>query len=335
MSVPSFTDPPFACPPPTDMELFRAYERLGNVWKVGELFGMKGSTVHHRIKRTGLYKPRDPEFTEAQVERIKSFYATTPDAEFDLSVLAAELGKSRQNICRKARHLGLSKKRRPVTAKEIERRKKLTWAGREHPRGMAGKKHSPEALAVMSQSAKRMWATHKAFEIGLMSPESRAARSIRQRIAINNRPASKSYTRTKGGHREDLGGIYFRSSWEANYARYLNLLVRMKVVQSWEFEPETFWFEGVKRGAVSYKPDFKVHYRGDVNPEYVEIKGWEVAKDRTKWRRMKKYHPHVKLVIVGAKEYRAIERKWSAAIPTWEKPPKSVRDILKRIEAAE
>lgn len=314
---PSFADAPFHCPPDVET-LFEAYKRVGNVWKVGEQFGIKGSTVHGRLCRAGLFTPRAPEFTEAQIDRIKDYYATTDELHFNLQALADELGKSRQNICRTARRLGLSNQSRPSSAEERAKGRVPKWQDKPHPRGMAGKKHGDEMKAAMSLSSKRNWATWKTFGTGCMSPENLKAISNRMRIVQANRPASSNYTRTKGGHREDLGGIYFRSSWEANYARYLNLLIKFKVVQTWEFEPETFWFEGVKRGAVSYKPDFKVYYHGDEKPEYVEIKGWEVAKDRTKWRRLKKYHPHIKLVIVGAKQYRAIAAKWASAIPTWE-----------------
>ncbi len=125
--------------------------------------------------------------------------------------------------------------------------------------------------------------------------------------------------RSKAGVRPDISPtLYLRSAWEANYCRYLNLLMKMGVVEEWSYEPETFWFSGVKRGTNSYKPDFRVLYKGDPRPEYVEIKGHEVAKDRTKWRRMKKYHPGVRLLVIGAKEYRWIKQKWAVAIPEWE-----------------
>jgi hypothetical protein len=316
-STPSMADAPFHCPP--DVATLAADSaRLGNVWKVGKLHGVKGSTVHGRLRRSGFLQPREPEFTDAQVQRIKEYYADTPELHFNLQHLADELGKSRQNVCRKARRLGLSDQNRPGNAEQRAKARMPKWQNRQHPRGMAGKKHSAETIAVVSASSRRNWATWKTFGTGPMSVDARDASSKRMAIMQANRPAEKNHTRSKGGRREDLAEIYFRSSWEANYARYLNLLIKFKVVQSWEFEPETFWFEGIRRGAVSYKPDFKIYYRGDDTPEYVEIKGWEVAKDRTKWRRMKKYHPHIKLVIVGAKEYRAIAAKWRSAIPHWE-----------------
>ena len=63
--------------------------------------------------------------------------------------------------------------------------------------------------------------------------------------------------------------------------------------------------------------DFRVHYRNDPRPEYIEIKGWTTAKDRTKWKRMAKYHPQIKLIVIAEKDYRQIQNKWSSALPNW------------------
>lgn len=129
----------------------------------------------------------------------------------------------------------------------------------------------------------------------------------------------RSHTRAAGGRRDDLGDIWFRSSWEANYARYLNLLIKLRIVEHWEFEPKTFWFDGIRRGVASYLPDFSVKYRNDSVIEWIEIKGWVTPKDKTKWKRMAKYHPDVKLVVIKKKEYEATGRKWASSIPNWER----------------
>lgn len=126
------------------------------------------------------------------------------------------------------------------------------------------------------------------------------------------------FRRSRAGKRSDLGDFHFRSSWEANYARYLNLLIKMKVVESWEFEPKTFWFLTIKRGVRSYKPDFLVKYKNESSPVYVEIKGWMDPKSKTKIRRFRKYYPEEKLEIVSKKEYTSLKSKWSTAIPNWE-----------------
>ena len=152
-----------------------------------------------------------------------------------------------------------------------------------------------------------------------MSEESRQRRSYLSSARTAITPAASTYSRTKSGHREDLNNLFVRSSWEANYARYLNLLIKMKIVESWEYEPETFWFLEIKCGVRSYKPDFKVKYKNDPKSVYVEIKGWMDQKSKTKLARMKKYYPEIKVELVGQPEYRAIARQWSNSIPNWER----------------
>jgi len=85
----------------------------------------------------------------------------------------------------------------------------------------------------------------------------------------------------KGGYRGDLD-CYFRSSWEANLARYWNF-----IGVPWEYEPVEFEFKAIKRGSRFYKPDF---YLPKMD-EYIEVKGYFIAGDKTKLRRFKKYYP--------------------------------------------
>lgn len=121
----------------------------------------------------------------------------------------------------------------------------------------------------------------------------------------------------KGGTRADIG-IYVRSSWEANYCRYLNFLKANGVIYDWKFEPDTFYFDGIKRGCVSYTPDFKLWDTRDSKPYYVEVKGWMDDKSKTKIKRMAKYYPDVRLDVVAKKEYTEIKKKLSRLITGWE-----------------
>lgn len=120
---------------------------------------------------------------------------------------------------------------------------------------------------------------------------------------------------TKSGKRADLG-IFVRSAWEANYARYLNFLQGIGAVASWGYEEETFEFP-VKRGTRSYTPDFKVKWN-DGSVEYHEVKGWMHPKGKTALDRMGRYHPGIKIILIGQKEYRALSRQYRNAIPGWE-----------------
>jgi hypothetical protein len=111
-----------------------------------------------------------------------------------------------------------------------------------------------------------------------------------------------------GGWRDDLDR-YFRSSWEANYARYLNF-----IKEPWEYEPKEFEFP-VKRGNRTYKPDFYLP-RLD---RWVEVKGYMDQKSKVKLNRFKKYFPEefAKLEIVDGEKYSEI-KKYAGLIPGWE-----------------
>lgn len=126
-----------------------------------------------------------------------------------------------------------------------------------------------------------------------------------------------TYSRCKRGKRADLGGQFFRSSWEANYARYLNWLVGNGQIVTWKYEPKTFFFEGVRRGTLSYTPDFVVvENNGAVI--YHEVKGWMDAKSKTRLSRMKKYFPEETVIVIAKREYMSIANKIGSIIPGWE-----------------
>jgi len=120
-------------------------------------------------------------------------------------------------------------------------------------------------------------------------------------------------TITKGGMRKDLGNIYFRSSWESNYARILNYLGK-----KWEYEKKTFFFKKITKGSVSYTPDFKVYTDNDY--EWIEIKGWLTQQGKTKIKRFAKYFPeeYKKLKMIQQKEYSELEKEYENKIPLWE-----------------
>jgi hypothetical protein len=122
---------------------------------------------------------------------------------------------------------------------------------------------------------------------------------------------------SKGGKRADLANRYFRSMWEANYARYLNWLLQKALIKSWEYEPDEFEFAGIKRGTRFYLPDFKVTELGG-SVIYHEVKGFMDSKSATALKRMAKYFPGVKIIVIGKKSYAAISRDVRAFIPTWE-----------------
>lgn len=117
----------------------------------------------------------------------------------------------------------------------------------------------------------------------------------------------------------EIGGvrIYFRSRAEANYARWLEYLRCAGKITRWEFEAETFWFGDIKRGVCSYLPDFRVT-RPDGSVEHHEVKGWMDPRSKTKLRRMAKFHPTVKLLVLDAQRYRRLAKDVRHIVPGWE-----------------
>jgi len=107
----------------------------------------------------------------------------------------------------------------------------------------------------------------------------------------------------------DINGrqMFFRSKWEANYALYLDFLIAQKQIRSWEYEAHVFIFEKIQSGTRSYRPDFKV-FNNSGDFEYHEVKGWMDPKSKTKLKRMTKYYPKVKMVLVDSDAYRAIKQ---------------------------
>lgn len=128
----------------------------------------------------------------------------------------------------------------------------------------------------------------------------------------NHRTTWKQSWQTIGGKTK-----FFRSRWEANYARYLEFQKSQGKIIDWLHEPKTFWFEGIRRGCTSYLPDFEV-INLDVSHYWVEVKGWMDSKSRTKIRRFEKYYPKEKLIVIRQKEYKALCEEFSELIPGWE-----------------
>ncbi len=130
--------------------------------------------------------------------------------------------------------------------------------------------------------------------------------SVETRIKMsqNSRKQTHRFSKCRGGYREDIK-IYVRSSWEANYIRYLNFLGI-----KWKYEPKTF---ELKEG-YSYTPDFILE-----DGTIIEIKGWMTKKGKFKIEQFKLSYPNLKFKLIQRKEYRKLYKKYAEIIPKWEK----------------
>lgn len=300
--------------------------------EIAAKMGRTASQIRNRCWAQGLdfkKSTRPTAWAESELELLRAAYAALTAEKVDLPGLAARLGRNKANVCRKARELGLTNQRRPMISAEALKnqpmfktvealradqsaRAKKYIAVNGHPRGMLGKKHTTEMKEkqrVLSAARWRAMTTEQQDEHTFAARVARGARGV---------PAGPPRGSWKAGWRE-VGPqrCYFRSRWEANYARYLEWLRSIGQIKAWEHEAHTFWFEGIKRGCVSYLPDFKVTNPGG-SVEWHEVKGWMDDRSKTTLARMAKYHPEEKLIVIREKTYREIRIKVSSLIPGWE-----------------
>lgn len=142
------------------------------------------------------------------------------------------------------------------------------------------------------------------------------------------------YSNVKRGYAEDLSdGNYYASGWERDFARFLNYLQGCGVIEGWEYEPMEFSFQGLgyKRGPFVYKPDFAAKFNNipvctlgglfeEATPNsvvFLEVKGQETGRDRSKWRRFRK-HSGYPLQVIARDKMIVIQDLFSEYIPFWE-----------------
>lgn len=279
-------------------------------------------------------------WSEAEIRFLTSEY---PDR--GRKYCAEKLGRSYNNICSGVMRLGLKRNQQSEFAiadrqRAMNARGISLWSKREREflignYANLGKKRCAEILkrtlkavarqasALQLQQAPEVTLKHvlaaRRTEDYRQGASDRMVRLIASGKAVvpTLSPDWKRGKRWKQGRRADLNNQFFRSSWEANYARYLNWLKAKGEIHDWQFEADTFWFLAIKRGVRSYLPDFKVWDTPTSEPVYHEIKGWMDPKSVTKLKRMKKYYPKVRVVLIDASQYRSIA-KWSKLIPGWE-----------------
>lgn len=308
-------------------------ERLHGTMPIAAVAARLGTTagaIRGAITRFGLAKKQD--YPRELLNELRTIYANAGELGFlGLEGLAKRWGKDAGNLSRKASQMGLTTGRNrakvairafpkprmfattaDLTAAKSARMKQL-WKERPHPRGALGMRHSEETKRLIAEQS-------RAREAALSEDQKLQRRIKAERTRRANGIGAPKVRRGKwyaGWRQVGNQRIYCRSRWEANYARYLEWLRSIGEIAGWQHEPHTFWFEGIKRGAVSYLPDFKVANCNGTH-EWHEVKGWMDARSATVLKRMAKYYPSEKVVVIREKQYREIRRKVAGMIPDWE-----------------
>lgn len=299
----------------SDEEILKTYQETNNIWKAAEKLGICGQSVWERLKRLSI-QLNNRVFSDKEREFLLKNYEGCV-SEGRLGELSDLMGRTKQFLTRQAGELGLTdinrEKSKEHKAKMVKNAQE--WhETHEHPKGFLGHIHTEEtkktlgiaSIEVASKKTKKDW-------------KRRAEKSSETRKKNGTTSLShNTYSRCKGGYREDID-MYVRSRWEANYCRYLNLLKEQEAIFKWEYEADTFRFDGIKRGVQSYTPDFKIWDKKDDEPYYIEIKGYMDAKSKTRLKRMRKYYPGTRLIVITQKDYNKIEKEFSTLIEGWEK----------------
>lgn len=272
------------------------------------------SSIRNKAYELGITN-REKYYTNEQIQFLKENIDN-----YSYRDIGFIIGKNESNVYRKCKELGLKKKKvviselcphkKRIYTEEDRQRISDFWKKwykeNEHPKGMLGKHHTKETKLQLSESSYNAW-----NKLSENEQKERLKRIMNTRIKNGNLNVitNKTHTRAKGGKRKDVNNQYFRSSWEANIARYFNF-----IKEKWEYEPKTFYFENIKRGVRSYTPDFYLPKQN----KWIEVKGWMDDKSKVKLKRFKKYYPEEKIEIIGELEYKEIERKLGCFIPNWE-----------------
>lgn len=313
-----------------DDELLRSMYQSHDSDQIAAALGRTPSAVRTRVWTLKL-SSKIQHWSRDEIRQLREFYARP---FFVVSELAKSLGRTEDAVSLKASRLGIAsahhrrvetpkaKQRKFATIEEYRahnaKRVKEQWATKGHPRGMAGKKHSPEVLSKLSDASRKVWADPTSKH---HTPENQQRRSdaMHKRMVEGDLcSGGRAYSRCRKGARPDLGSTVFLSRWEANYARYLAYQQEQGAIASWAYEPRTFLFDKAKRGTRSYTPDFLVTYP-DGRHEWHEVKGWMDEASKARIERLATFYPDEKLIVIDQPWFRALNRSGlTRQIAHWE-----------------
>lgn len=300
-----------------------------------EILGKTDGQIRNMKQNLGL-RGKLNVFTEQEKDIIRKYYESHPN-EIDLVRLSEMIGRPKTSISRWAQKEGLTRIDRPPTEEAlkniIESAKKYRqtdlyinqikpkmierfryYARHEHPRGMLGKHHSIETRRHLSDVHHRAWSDMNPFE--RKEKVDKIINNIKK-SGYHHTSNENTYSRCRGGYREDLD-TYFRSSWEANIARFFNYSDI-----KWEYERKRFYFEHSEEDNVrSYCPDFYL-------PEldlWIEVKGWMDKRSKICLEKFEKQFPeyNARLLLINEKAYKFIEKTFSDEIIHWEHKKKAL-----------
>lgn len=173
----------------------------------------------------------------------------------------------------------------------IEQKKQLI----KNRRKTSAKRNGANHWSQTPEGRKRISEIHKGKYVSIEKMQALSQKALKSQTM---------HSRSKKGFREDIG-CFFRSTWEANYARYLN-----SQNIKWKYETITYNL-GLGK---SYTPDFILE-----DGTHIEIKGWLTEKGAEKIRLFQEQYPSIRLEIVDKVCYNNLKSQHQFTIENWEK----------------
>lgn len=108
----------------------------------------------------------------------------------------------------------------------------------------------------------------------------------------------------------------FRSTWEYNYALYLQYLTKLGVLKEWGYEAMFLRYKVPKHYKIKgYLTDFTFKKTGEDKTIFVEIKGRMDSRSRFILQGLSKHHPNVNVFVIRQQQYYKIIKSFYQKIP--------------------
>ena len=198
-----------------------------------------------------------------------------------------------------------------LSSRKIMKQNHADVSGENNPNyGKHLSEETKRKISILKIGTKASAKTKRKLSIARIGKKRNFSKETRDKLSNNLKKRwedgshkSVGFGNSKRGYRNDLKQ-FFRSTWEANFARILNY-------QGIKYEYELTIF---KTPLGFYTPDF---YLSDQDI-YVEMKGWEGDGNQRKKRLYCVWRLGIKILIVKRNRYRRLARKYSPMINYWE-----------------
>ena len=208
---------------------------------------MSGQQVYDRLNKLGVVRHINY-WTKEDDDVLKDKYIQYKNAN-KLDILAKELGRTKQFICRKAKALGLTDMNNIIMGEGV--RKKISEnttryiKEKGHPKGFLGHRHSESTRCVIGKKSKARWQDPNSIFNSEYFKQAQSDRLHDRRM--NGKIRSFSI---RGNHPIFINEkkYVFKSSWEVEIAQRLQELFEQSLIQNWDYETRHFDFTDIKRG---------------------------------------------------------------------------------------